>query len=603
MPLQHELLPQDLQNGTAGRLIGFSTSGVPSEITLGTNLSMTGSTLNATGGGGGGSVTSVAMTVPTILSVAGSPITSSGTLALTLTNQAANIIFAGPASGASTTPTFRSIVNADLPNLITEDVPGTTYTIVAADNKKVKQFSNASGCTITIPSGLGIGFESFLYRKVGAGTLTMITSGTTLEATATTIEYEKTGASIFNKGSEVYVALGNLGAGVGTGTVTSVGLSGITSLITVGNSPIVTSGTMTMSLATQNANQGFFGPTSGAATAPAFRSMVIQDLPNEVIEDVSSTTYTYVEADNKKIKRFTNASGCATTIPIGLSTGWATLAYRGSAAGSVSFTSNGTYEGAGTTLSTAATAATILHRGSDAHVVLGAFTLGGGGITNSAANTELMKSDGTNAVPSGLFIPSNGNLTLGSSSISGSRTINAASSDGTSDIILTAKGSSGKYQFTINTSIATTLDVKPIGTRDVNIENSDTSGYLRLNRSAAVVGSTITVGDYAASSNKFITLGLHSSTTTVQVTGGAGVSGSTTGNTVLLNGGAAYNVGNNNGGGIILRSGAKNGSGLDGDITIDTLTRYLIISTIPTSSAGLPSGAVWSNSNVLTRVP
>lgn len=41
---------------------------------------------DATGGGGSGTVTSVAMTVPTGLSVSGSPITTSGTLAVTLTS-------------------------------------------------------------------------------------------------------------------------------------------------------------------------------------------------------------------------------------------------------------------------------------------------------------------------------------------------------------------------------------------------------------------------------------------------------------------------------------------------------------------------------------
>lgn len=41
------------------------------------------------------------------------------------------------------------------------------------------------------------------------------------------------------------------------------------------------------------------------------------------------------------------------------------------------------------------------------------WTTVGGGITNTAANTELAKSDGTNLIPSGLFIPSDGNLTMG----------------------------------------------------------------------------------------------------------------------------------------------------------------------------------------------
>jgi hypothetical protein len=53
--------------------------------------------------------------VPSILSVAGSPITTSGTLAVTLANQTANTIFAGPTSGGAAAPTFRSLVAADVP--------------------------------------------------------------------------------------------------------------------------------------------------------------------------------------------------------------------------------------------------------------------------------------------------------------------------------------------------------------------------------------------------------------------------------------------------------------------------------------------------------
>lgn len=66
-------------------------------------------------GGAAGTVTSVAMSVPAaLLSVSGSPITSSGTFAVSLASQSANRIFAGPSSGGSTTPTFRALVPADL---------------------------------------------------------------------------------------------------------------------------------------------------------------------------------------------------------------------------------------------------------------------------------------------------------------------------------------------------------------------------------------------------------------------------------------------------------------------------------------------------------
>lgn len=67
------------------------------------------------GGAGAGTVTSVALTVPSVMAVAGSPVTTSGTLAVSLVDQNANKVWAGPATGADATPTFRALVEADLP--------------------------------------------------------------------------------------------------------------------------------------------------------------------------------------------------------------------------------------------------------------------------------------------------------------------------------------------------------------------------------------------------------------------------------------------------------------------------------------------------------
>lgn len=63
----------------------------------------------------GGSVLSVGLTMPAIFSVSGSPVTTTGTLAVTLANENANLVFAGPTSGGAAAPTFRSLVAADLP--------------------------------------------------------------------------------------------------------------------------------------------------------------------------------------------------------------------------------------------------------------------------------------------------------------------------------------------------------------------------------------------------------------------------------------------------------------------------------------------------------
>lgn len=60
-------------------------------------------------------VTSVALTAPSIFTVSGSPVTSSGTLSFSLNTQTANQVFAGPSSGGATAPTFRALVATDIP--------------------------------------------------------------------------------------------------------------------------------------------------------------------------------------------------------------------------------------------------------------------------------------------------------------------------------------------------------------------------------------------------------------------------------------------------------------------------------------------------------
>lgn len=66
----------------------------------------------------------------------------------------------------------------------------------------------------------------------------------------------------------------------GTGTVTSVALDLPTSIFDVSGSPVTTSGTLTATLDNQLANTVFAGPTSGGATTPAFRALVVTDIPS-----------------------------------------------------------------------------------------------------------------------------------------------------------------------------------------------------------------------------------------------------------------------------------------------------------------------------------
>lgn len=60
---------------------------------------------------------------------------------------------------------------------------GTTYTLVAADNGEFVVCDNASAITVTVPSGLPLGFSCSIVQK-GAGQVSLSASGTTLRLVA-----------------------------------------------------------------------------------------------------------------------------------------------------------------------------------------------------------------------------------------------------------------------------------------------------------------------------------------------------------------------------------------------------------------------------------
>jgi len=60
-----------------------------------------------------------------------------------------------------------------------EDQTGTTYTLLSSDNGRVVVLNNASAVTVTVPSGLGVGFNCSFVQK-GAGQVSFSASGTTI---------------------------------------------------------------------------------------------------------------------------------------------------------------------------------------------------------------------------------------------------------------------------------------------------------------------------------------------------------------------------------------------------------------------------------------
>ena len=58
---------------------------------------------------------------------------------------------------------------------------GTTYTLQASDNGKAVTFNNGSAIALTVPSGLGAGFNCLLVQ-LGAGAVTATGSGATVNS-------------------------------------------------------------------------------------------------------------------------------------------------------------------------------------------------------------------------------------------------------------------------------------------------------------------------------------------------------------------------------------------------------------------------------------
>jgi hypothetical protein len=115
-----------------------------------------------------GTVTSVALTAPAILSVAGSPVTTSGTLALSLATQLANIVFAGPTTGAAAVPTFRSLVAADIPNL------STIYQPLDSDLTSIAGLTTTSYGRGFLPLADAAAARAYIGAGTGAGTVTSV---------------------------------------------------------------------------------------------------------------------------------------------------------------------------------------------------------------------------------------------------------------------------------------------------------------------------------------------------------------------------------------------------------------------------------------------
>jgi hypothetical protein len=131
------------------------------------------------------------MSVPsTLLSVSGSPITASGTFTVSLPVRAANLVFAGPDTGADAAPTFRALVATDIPSLDASKITtgilpiargGTNLSALGSPLQELRVNAGGTALEYFTPSSGGIGgstgaTDNAILRADGTGGSTVQSS-------------------------------------------------------------------------------------------------------------------------------------------------------------------------------------------------------------------------------------------------------------------------------------------------------------------------------------------------------------------------------------------------------------------------------------------
>ena len=155
-----------------GGSVTLTNAGVTSAV-AGTGISVSGATGAVTISNTG--VTSVALALPSIFTVSGSPVTTTGTLTGTLATQSTNTVFAAP-NGSTGTPTFRTLAYADLPLKLYVENPSSPTAPLAAGTNAVA-FGTGTSASATNSEAHGSGSIARVYGEVATSAGSFATIG------------------------------------------------------------------------------------------------------------------------------------------------------------------------------------------------------------------------------------------------------------------------------------------------------------------------------------------------------------------------------------------------------------------------------------------
>lgn len=188
-------------------LIYYASTGTTGTcLTLGTNLSITSGTLNAssTASTAFSALTGSTNTTAAMLVGAGASLgyTSTGVVNANQVNSASI-----PASASCVSTNASSQFAANCPQAINPQT-GTTYTVVSGDYGKLITFNNAGAIAVTLPQATGsftTGFYIYV-QNLGAGAVTITPTTSTINGAATLVVNQNFGCKIVSDGTNYQVS-------------------------------------------------------------------------------------------------------------------------------------------------------------------------------------------------------------------------------------------------------------------------------------------------------------------------------------------------------------------------------------------------------------
>jgi len=332
--------------------IGNGTGFTRATLTAGSGVSISNGsgsiTISATGSGG--TVTGVTATSPVASSGGTAPVISLNSAYGDTLNpygsKTANFFLAAP-NGSAGAPTFRAVVAADIPTL-NQNTTGTAANITASSNSTLTTLSSLSlpGSQVSgnISGSAGNVTGTVAVANGGTGSTTAGGARTNLGATTvganfftltnpTAVTFPRINADNTVSALDAATFRSAIGAGTGSGTVTSVATSGSVNGITLTGGTITSTGTITLggtlsgvSLTTQvsgtlPAGNGGTGNAFFSVSGPA-SSVKTYTFPNENMSvgyrnlppsGTRTTSYTLTTSDVGKYVQV--GSGGSITIP------------------------------------------------------------------------------------------------------------------------------------------------------------------------------------------------------------------------------------------------------------------------------------------------